>query len=263
MKKIKQVLSGKKSIYLVGDLHYPRGSVKKFQEVVERISEDYNSLMIGLGDWIEGIIPGDPRYHPVEAHNISKNNKENNLNMINNQWDDFEDMIKPISNQILGLHSGNHGGNISKRYSCNILESICKRLDIKYLGEETAVWDFNSKNNHVFFQTFHGSGGGVTPGYAVTKADKCSRIFADINVVAMGHTHKLSINTSIQPLDVKGDKIKQNVQFQCNCGSFLPNYLEDMPSYGERKMYPPLPMGCIRVDLDDCRIVDAPVIIPL
>ena len=261
MKKNEIILDGKKSIYLVGDTHYPRGIRQKFQHVVETIKNDRNSYMIGLGDWTEGISHLDPRYNPEEAHSISQRGQEN-LNMINNQWDDFEEDIKPITSQILGLHSGNHGSNVTRRYNSNYLESLCKRNSLRYLGDEVAIWKFVSGEHSAVFQTEHGCGGGVTPGFAVNKADAISRIFAGIDVVAMGHTHKLSVDIGMQPMDVSGDDIKQVYQYRCNCGSFLPNYLVDSPSYGERKLYHPLPMGYVRVDMDDC-VINNVAIVPL
>lgn len=261
MKRQKIDMRGKKSIYLVGDTHFPRGSRSKFQQVVNRIKNDSNSYMIGLGDWTEGITHSDPRYSPEEAYNIAKKS-ESNMNMLNNQWDVFEEDIKPISGQVLGLHSGNHGSNVTRRYNSNFLESLCKRNDIFYIGEETCIWNFVSNSNRLLFQTFHGVGGGTTPGYAVSQVDKKSRIVKDVDVIAMGHTHKLAVNVSINPLTVDDDGIKQNIQYQCNCGSFLPNYVEDEPSYGESKMYPPLPMGYVRVDITDC-VIDRVIPVPL
>jgi len=253
MKNYMKELYGKKNIYLAGDTHYPRGKRSKFLQVVNKIENDNNALMIGLGDWIEGIAHTDPRYHPEETGDIVRL-ADKNINMLDVQWDMFENDIQKISNKILGLHSGNHGGNLVKRYNMNILRSICKRNDMEYLDDGIAVFEFTSGDNVIKMMTTHGIGGGLTPGYTYNKLDRYADIFADMDVVAAGHTHKLGVNLAIAPVQIKNGEMKQKVQYHCSCGSFLCNYLKNQSSYGEKNLYQPLPMGYVLIELDDCEI---------
>jgi len=227
-------------LYLIGDTHFPRGKLEKFKTVIDEIKNNPDALVIGLGDWIEGIIPGDPRYNPEESNQ-----------MLDEQWEIFEKHIEPIKNKIIGLHSGNHGGNVIKRYSMNELRKICKRISCRYLGDGTSLFELCYDDKTILLQTSHGIGGGTSAGHAYNKLDYASRNFADMDIVANGHTHKLGVNVSIAPLELVDGMLKQKVQYHCSCGSFLTNYELGVASYGERKGYAPLPLGYIKVIIND------------
>ena len=247
----------KMNIYLVGDTHYPRGKRQKFKEVLNDILRDKNGYMIGLGDWVECINQNDPRYNPEEIATIIAKYGDP-LNMINRQWDLFERDIKPLAEKkkILGLHSGNHNMQFVKRHSFNALEGICSRLNVRYLGDGMTIWCLNYKQKPIKMLTFHGTGGGITQGYAYNQLDRYSRIFDDINILAVGHTHKLGINISTDRLKVDPSKVElvQSPQYHCSCGSFLGNYDTEVASYSERKAYPPLPIGYILVEIENGEI---------
>jgi len=255
-------VNGKINLYLVGDVHIPRGCIDKFRDVVDEIRCDKNALMIGMGDWIEGIIPSDPRYHPEE---ISRGayRKGKHLNMLQKQYNLFESCVSPISDKILGLHSGNHDENLVKRYSFNELRSICERLDVDYYGNGTVVTDLRFPADIIRVQSSHGCGGGVTVGASYNRLERTSKYFEGVDIVAKGHTHKLGVNVSVPPLrfDDNGD-LYDDVQFQCQTGSFLTNYDQGSVSYGERAEYAPLPIGFVKVFIDD-GVVTAVVPVPL
>ena len=247
------------TIYLLGDTHYPRGKRSKFVEVLEKIRKEKEAYMIGMGDWVEGIIASDPRYDPEEiAKMILKYKSLDNL--IDEQWYKFESDITPLAEagKIIGLHSGNHNSNFVRRYSYNELRRICKRLDIPYLGDGFALIQITyGGEKGALLQTYHGNGGGVTSGYAIRKLENYSRIVDDVDLVASGHTHKLFVNISIAPLKLENGKLKQKLVYQCSTGSFLGNYEVDYTSYAERKAYLPLPIGYVKVKLVKGKIVSA------
>ena len=247
----------KMNIYLVGDTHYPRGKRHIFKKVLDDILRDKNGYMIGLGDWVECINQNDPRYNPEEIATIIKKYGDP-LNMINRQWDLFEDDIKPLAKKgrILGLHSGNHNMQFVRRHSFNALEGICKRLSIRYLGDGMTAWILKYKHKWIRMLTFHGTGAGTTQGYAYNQLDRYSRIFDDIDIIAVGHTHKLGVNISADRLRIISSEkeLLQSPQYHCTCGSFLGNYDTEVASYSERKAYPPLPIGYVLVEIEDGNI---------
>jgi len=251
-------------LYLLGDTHFPRGKANKFKEAIDTIRRSKNARMIGLGDWVEAIKYGDPRYDPEEiAKEIQEYGGE--INMINEQWRDFEEMIQPLAEQgkILGLHQGNHEYQFTKRHSYNGLKEICKRLDIKYLDYLPAVWRFKYGNNETRVMTLHGIGSGVAEGYEVRQLDKHARIFDDIELIAEGHTHKLTVSSTSDRLKITdNNELKQNKQWRCACGSFLGNYDIGKSSYSQRLLYKPLPIGYVKTRFENGRIIDA-VSVPL
>lgn len=255
--KIQEIeIPNKCNVYLLGDLHYPRGKRKKFQEAVEKISNDKNGKVIGLGDYCEFIKDGDPRYDPQEiAHYVQKYG--DSVNMIQKQFQLFEDDIQPLikNNQIIGLHEGNHEYQFRKRNSVNLLEMLCDRHEIPYLGSNYVYWKLNGTSDTTTMLTNHGCGGGTSLGYHLKKLDSASRILNNVDIIAQGHSHQLTVNASCGPLDVtNGNDLKQNVQYRCACGSFLGNYDLEVENYAEVKGYHPLPMGYIKSSLNKGKV---------
>lgn len=245
----------KLDLYLLGDTHFPRGKKGKFKGVLDEIKRRKYAKMIGLGDWVEAIKYGDPRYDPEEiAQKIKDAGGE--INMINRQWDQFQEMIEPLAkeNKILGLHDGNHEYQFTKRHSYNGLKSVCERLGIRYLGYLPAVWIMQYCGNETQIMTLHGVGGGKSEGYEVKQLDRHSRIFDNIELIAEGHSHKLTVSATSDRLNIDGDELKQNIQWRSACGSFLGNYDLGKSSYSQRKVYKPLPIGYVKAEIRDGQI---------
>jgi len=241
-----------KAIYLLGDTHYPRGKRNKFLEVIEKIKQDKNSYAILMGDYVESITHLDKRYDAEETAKMILE-RELPVNLIQCQFELFEEDISKIKEKILGLHLGNHEDTFRKQTGFNELSSMCKRLKVDYLNT-IAVFDFKFNGNHFFMQTSHGVGGGVTEGFAYNQLNKHNQIFADLDIIAEGHTHKLGVNIAIPPLKISNGDIRQKIQYQCACGSFLANYELGISSYAEKKHYKPLPIGYIKIIFRDNNI---------
>ena len=178
----------KVELYLVGDTHYPRGKRKKLKKVISEINRKKNAYLVGMGDWVEGITQNDPRYNPEEiAEYIAKHGSR--INMIDEQWYMFEQDIKILAEKgkILGLHAGNHGSAFARRNSYNELYKICRRNNIKYLGDGMAVFNIKGKKGKVLMLTFHGSGGGTTIGSNYNKLERYGRVVSNADIIAAGH----------------------------------------------------------------------------
>jgi len=187
--KIRNVdIQRKCNIYLLGDIHYPRGKREKFQNVMNEIKKDRYARMVGLGDYCEYIKDGDPRYDPQEmAHYIKKYGDA--VNMVQNQFMDFENDIADVMRQgkILGLHEGNHEYQYRKRNSVNLLQMMCERNEVPYLGSNYVYWRLKYNDNQTTLLTNHGCGGGTSIGYHLKKLDSASRILNEVDVIAQGH----------------------------------------------------------------------------
>ena len=127
-----------------------------------------------------------------------------------------------------------------------------------------AVLDISYKDKNTHVQTFHGHGGGNSVGYAYKRLSDYSEIIADVDAVAAGHSHKLGVNIAILPLKLENGDLKQRIQYHCSCGSFLGNYDTEIASYAERKAYPPLPIGYVKMEIYKGEIVrDSVVAVPV
>lgn len=256
-------MDGEKDLFLLGDLHLPRGCCDKFIEVVDKIKNNENALVILMGDYIEGIGHNDPRFHPEETYvkgnsdeierRVSVNKKRANT-LISDQFNDFEKLIAPITDKIIGMHAGNHEDKLVKHSGINMLRGICERLGIRYLDSGTALTFLQFPSSKIVIQSSHGTGGGFLAGAAYNKLDRTSNYFDGVDIVAKGHTHKLGVNCSVPPMKYVDGKLVAHNQFQCTTGSFLTNYEEGIVGYGERAEFAPLPIGYIKVLIDDGKI---------
>lgn len=242
-------------LYILGDTHYPRGKRNKFLEVLGEIKANENGYILGLGDWCECITATDPRYSPEEMAEIIREYKSP-INMMDVQWNMFEEDIKPVASKIIGLHAGNHESQFTRRNGHNELRNICKRNKIEYLDEGHVIHEIKYKNDRILIQSFHGTGAGISTGYSFKKLDDFSLIADDVDIIAAGHTHRLGVNVTADRLKITDDGLKESIQYHCACGSFLGNYDEDSVSYAERKAYRPLPMGYVKVILDRGEITE-------
>ena len=248
-------------IYVIGDTHYPRGKRGKFLKVLDEILKNKNGYLLGIGDWCENIVAGDPRYNPEDFGNYMQE-YGSPMNMINQQWQTFEKDILPLAkaNKIIGLHAGNHESTYSRRHSDNKLKELCERNNIVYLDEGHIIHQIEYKGSRILIQSFHGCGGGTSIGGNYNKLDSFSLIADDVDVILAGHTHKLGINITADRLKVNNGDVKQQIQYQCSCGSFLGNYDIDSVSYAERNAYRPLPIGYVKIVLNKGKIAEVKAI---
>jgi len=260
MNIIKKKSYGVKEIYLMGDVHLPRGKAGLFKDTIDEIRRNQEAKVILMGDYVENISANDPRYDPEEmASIISKYGYP--MNMINEQWDWFENIITPVKDKIWGAIAGNHEYEYLRRHSINPLKSICKRLDIDYLGNGVSLFIINGGDNACRILVQHGQGGSsITAGYVYTKTERYSKQANAVDVIAAGHTHRLGVDVSVQPLDVDeetGELCHKN-QYLVATGAFLGNYEDSngdaVASYSERKAYPPLPIGYVKVVIEDGKV---------
>jgi hypothetical protein len=109
--------------------------------------------------------------------------------MIDEQWYLFEEDIKPLAEKgkVLGLHAGNHGSAFARHNSHNELLRICRRHNIRYLGDGMAIFNIEGKKGKVLMLTFHGSGGGTTIGSNYNKLEKYGRVVSNADIIAAGH----------------------------------------------------------------------------
>lgn len=248
------------SLFFVGDVHYPRGKRDAFKNVLDNdiLKCKNEPRMIFMGDAVEGITSGDPRYNPEETGYQIAHGNGINLNMISEQWKMFEDDLQGVVDECVidGMIAGNHEGSLIKYQSRNDMKIFCDRNDINYLGDGYSVIFYDYKNPLIILAS-HGQGGGVTTKYVVGKLEDDAKLLQNANIVVRGHHHKLLTLSHIPGFLVDDKKNKIYAQHQkLGCtGSFLTNYELDVSDYGEKKGYPPLPIGYLRAEIENGEVL--------
>jgi predicted phosphodiesterase len=140
------------------------------------------------------------------------------------------EILEPYKDYIDGAVIGNHETRISNITSLDVMDIICKELNIPYLGYQGIVkyaW------NEVCYtiNMWHGSGGGASIQSAFkTLEDMANKMYADI--YCCGHVHKLGTSSRTFKIpDTRNNiirKIKQHFVLTGSC-------LESDDGYAEMK----------------------------
>ena len=248
------------SLFFVGDTHYPRGKREKFKEVLDKhiLGCKYDPRMIFMGDAIEGITSGDPRYDPEETGYHINHGNGISINMISEQWKMFEDDMQGVVDDCVVdlMVAGNHESSLIKYQSRNDMKIFCDRNNINYGGNGYSIIFYDYKVPLIILAS-HGQGGGVTTKYVVGKLEDDAKLLQKADIVVRGHHHKLVTLSHIPGFSVDGKKndiYARHQKLGCT-GSFLTNYELGVYDYGEKKGYPPLPIGYIRAEIEDGKIL--------
>ena len=159
-------------------------------------------------------------------------------------------MMRPIANKCLGKNSGNHEESIKQHNADNVQKNICDELGIKDLGYAAFIrLKFNrlggSTSAFKIFTT-HGSGCAVTAGAKLIRLQRLMDNF-DADIVAHSHVHDLLTYTKPYLYLNENNEVKQRVKVGAMSGCWFKTYTQGVPSsYGERKNYPPVMLGCPR-----------------
>lgn len=223
------------TIIPLGDIHYgaKECSQSSLDAALDRIKSEKNVLVYGMGDYLNcgtkfsvGAGNYDDKKIPEE------------------QFNDMIDMLMPIKNKIIGLHSGNHEERIRELTSFDLIKEMSKRLGVPYLGYSSLTKVRVNSFNYTIFST-HGNSSGSTPGGQITSMMKLQPI-ANADLYLMGHTHGLStVSSTYLDVNFKNKSIDEKVRHFCLTG----HHVDWNGSYGEKKNYPILKKGFPRIRL--------------
>ena len=235
-------------IYPFGDFHggtqhcYEEGIARQ----VKKIADDPFAYWIDMGDSCEFITPHDPRW---DGGGIAPWLHQDNIATDEVDW--YCDMVSPIANKCLGKLSGNHEDAIRIHNHDNVQKNICDKLNITDLGYATflrLVFGRGKKglddvHTYTMFAT-HGAGGAITAGAKIIRLQRLMDSF-DADIVAHGHTHDILTYTKPYLSLSKKNKVVQRVKVGAMTGCWFRTYTQGVSSsYGERKNYPPVMLGC-------------------
>ena len=254
----------------VGDVHLGSNNCDKayFLDTINEVRITPNNYWIGMGDLMECIPYTDKRFDPrsIDPDYAVEKDKKGNIkkyltldDSTTAQYLDLKKWLKPIAHKCLGLHTGNHEEKLRLTHHRDITRDLCRELKIPYLGY-TAFTKLSCEcrnqkgrvhsNDFSIFST-HGWVYSRTPGAKINRLESLSGYFvADIYLMAHGH-RKLTLSMTQLGLGNKGHELSL-VSFDKVAGmtgSFLKGYEPTTSSYVERKGFPPVSMGTIKLTI--------------
>lgn len=264
-------------LVLFGDTH--EGTLLRDKKGVQKCidfiaSSKIPCYAIHMGDAIEAIKPDDPRYDPKLCTN--KVPLEQAYEVI--------EQLKPIKRKLITCLLGNH--EMKLHLFGNITELICNQLGVPY-GTYSCKVTFQFSNNEVL-KIFCHHGFGSINSYAkspiqrqTTMLEALKRKLAfkhgDIQIAAMGHTHKLLICPPISELYLTSDQermyqnytadvhngkyIHPDNRWYFNTGSFLKLYQDGVSGYADIFGYDPVELGFVVIEIRDRQVKTAHKII--
>jgi predicted phosphodiesterase len=178
-------------IFAFGDWHIGNKCCahEKIENYVKHISESPNCWWIGMGDYMESIVPmfEEKRfYSPRIDPRFGTSSKE---------FAEVKRLAETIKDKCLGLHVGNHELKRAKMSQDdeNSVERLCRELDVPYLGHVAFTHlSLRGKTNTKFalnILSTHGSYGGDNEGGAVNAMKKWAQGWENVDVFLYGHTH--------------------------------------------------------------------------
>jgi hypothetical protein len=224
---------------------------KRFDEFVDKIKNDKHAIVVGTGDYFEGIHYKDIRFAAIE---MPVNVRACDLaNYSKYSFDMLYDTLKPIASKILGLGYGNHEQVLLERNdSMHLWKDFLQRLGCANLGY-TSFLDLIfqvGKRDHVFrVFTHHGAGFATKAGGVVNRLEDFMTSF-DADIYLMGHLHKQEVHPmTVVGVDSSMTKIIASPKLGVIGGSYLRGYTDKLSTYGEKRGYRPVGIGnpCVEI----------------
>ena len=233
-------------LYVLADLHVGNinTDLKFFEDTIKEIREQDNAYMLGLGDWIEGIIPTDPRF---ELDSVDKGVLDGNL--ILNEVNYVKKQFAKISDKIIGIHTGNHDEKIKKKYTIDFIESMCKELNVPYLGwsayTKLRICRDNRSTAFTIYST-HGSVAGRRKGNKINRLEEMASWY-DADMYFVGHSHDVFSTLDNKYYLNKKNNVVEKLQLFGNTGCFLKGIKIGTDTYAEKSNYSPNMVGYLKV----------------
>ena len=234
-KKIVCAKTDDKKKYLIpfGDWHLGAKNcdVDSIRDMVKWIKKK-NAWVVGMGDLFENASLSAPHGAVYDQEINTEEQKE-----------EIYSLLKPITNNILGLLTGNHEWRNYKDSGDDLTKDLCRWLDVPYLGPSAFLKLKVGEQNYKGFVT-HGSTGSKNFGTKIKKCMDLSNTF-QAQFYCMGHVHELGSHSK-ERRSIQGNQIKKEKVYFILTGHFL-DYDD---SYAERSGYEPGKKGVARIRLN-------------
>lgn len=225
----------------INDVHYgdEQCDVKAFKRYLAK--SDHNTYFLGLGDYMDMIIPGDPRYFPGMTGGV--------VDIVDDQLEGFAELLAPYTDRILGLGWGNHEWEVLKRHGTSPASRLSRMLGVRDLGYSGLMnlglkeREKKSRSRSVIIRYHHGFGGSSrTSGGDLTKFEKeCANWDADLFLY--GHVHKLQ-TCRVARGGLCGSTFVAKDQHVVICGTFKKTFNSGpCPTWSEKMGFPMRTVG--------------------
>ena len=227
--------------------------MEKLKGTVEWIKKTKNVYWYDNGDSIDSINFSDKRFDPrdiedeVDLHDLARS-----------QADMYCSLMKPIAERCICKLSGNHEETLGRKYHFDVNNYICGKLGVRNAGYNAYINLFfmrgvGSSTLKIF--SSHGFGGGRSVGAKINNIVSIGNMFlADVYV--MGHNHEKVVKDA-EILDctnsAKNPHLLARKRLYILAGSFLKTFEQGQTSYGEIKVYPPIPTGFTKIFIEPHR----------
>lgn len=237
----------------IGDLHFSDNSFKK---------ESYNKL-IGYIQWVQDnpssrIVLGGDIFNCASRQ--SKTSPFEQRMSVSDEMKEVVALLSPVKHQIAGGLIGNHEYRAKNEFDIDLMETLCAKLDIPYMGisgvinfkvgkrrrtTKGGIWDQSYMG---YFH--HSTGSGSTLGGPLNRTEKLGNIVEGCDFYCSFHSHKLSTaKVNIYRPSPHSKKVEERVINFITCGG----YLDYKDSYAERGMLRPVKLGSPRIRLDSIK----------
>lgn len=241
----------------IGDIHYGGRdcNVKLLRACVRKIADDPLHFWVGMGDYSEWIIPGDPRF---DFRDLSPEEKAGQLHgMVTEQERGVVAELLPIKDRCLGMLEGNHEHKLTKRLMVPIQDNLCRaiggagnnlNLDYSAILKLRLVRKVGSSHTSSTCKIYahHGAGGGRKKGAKVNRVEDLASMFPYCDIYVQGHVHdRICFISSALDAREKTDTIYDRPRAFGVTGTFKETYTQGGIGYGEQAQYPPTALGVI------------------
>jgi hypothetical protein len=240
------------SLYAISDLHLGNASCDKklFETTINEVEKDDNAIVLFLGDLAECITPSDKRfcYEEIDPEFQSK------ISVLPTAYKDWLlERLSPISEKIIGMHSGNHEQALQRYAFRDLTAELAGALDTKYITASCFTkLQFSYPNNgghvqSVTINSAHGHQSGRKTGGKVNAMEDFPA-WIDAEILLRAHSHSLFATKTIriQP-NPRNTKVVEKEIIVGHTGSFFSTYNTDNSTYAEQQDYPPSKKGCLRI----------------
>lgn len=240
-------------ITAMGDFHLGHLGCDKQKLLTDLkwVARQKNMLVFLMGDYLDNCIP----YITKESHHVYYE-IDPDLPTFTKGYSYLQWLLAPISEQIIGIHQGNHDLRFIRKTTFNYVEQLAHDLGIPYLAHE-ALTRLQVASNHKCFDIYsvHGSYGGRRTGGKLNRLEDIAASF-EADIYLMGHTHDLggwrTVRLRLQ--EKKGElQLLDDKKVFAFTGTYFRSHVVGSSSYAERRQYRPSKLGLITIEINPRR----------
>ncbi len=242
-------------LYFLGDVHLGAKMVDKqalgrdLRQIADDPERNLVMLMGDMGDYIER---HDKRFESdlVDWDIIPPDNLDALPELVIKK---LIQTFEPIKDQIIGLHSGNHGQKDKTTHkTLRYDQRVAEGLGVAYLGY-SAITSLKFEHSSggakrtVNIHSHHGYQGSRRSGGLINTLELEGAYYPTCDIIVRGHSHQLFGHrfSSIVP-DQRNKTVRYRDRIVGHTGSYL-RTLGREETYSERAGFRPSPVGCLKV----------------